>query len=595
MDLVGKVIEDRYEILEEIGKGGNACVYKAHCKMLDRNVAIKVLRDEFENDKEFVKRFNTEAQAAARLSNPHIVSVYDVGCDNGIHYIVMEFVEGETLKKYIDKKGALPWREAAGYIAQICDGLQEAHKNNIVHRDIKPQNIIMTTDGVLKVTDFGIARANTQSTLTAGKNAIGTVHYLSPEQARGGYTDERTDVYSLGVVFYELLTGKLPFEDESPVAIAVKHLQEQAIKPTEIVDGIPKTVEQIVLKMMEKDQMERYANIGDIIKDLRHVLDNPDVPLDNISSLLDDDGDRTIKMPAVDKKAIHDYEKSLKKNKDKEQEDNSSEEEKVDKIRNINEQRALRAQKKKERRLTAIAIAAAVAVIVGLSVLFINITGGGFGVFSGNKDTVEIPSLVGMTIDEARDEYKDQFSIIVSERVPSSEKPGTILEQDLKAGTKREKRDDLVIKVTVSTDQQSITVEDCTGMDLREAKEKLELAGFKVSVTEKKGEKGEPDKVLSQEPKGGTKAIFGDLVILYVSRNTELEATSAPDETGDDDEDKPSNNEKPEATQKPTSNNSDNNSDNGNNNSGNGADTNNGGNTNTGGNSNSGDGSGLID
>ena len=188
MDLVGKVLADRYEIREEVGKGGMAQVYKAWCNLLNRYVAIKVLKEEFKDDKEFVRRFNVEAQAAAGISNPHVVSIYDVGCENGLYYIVMEYIEGITLKEYIEEKGKLPWREAAGFAAQICEGLEAAHKSHVIHRDIKPQNIIMTPEGILKVTDFGIARATSQATMTMANSAIGTVHYLSPEQARGGYT-----------------------------------------------------------------------------------------------------------------------------------------------------------------------------------------------------------------------------------------------------------------------------------------------------------------------------------------------------------------------------------------------------------------------
>lgn len=198
MNMIGKEIDGRYEILEEIGKGGMAHVYKSRDKSLNRLVAVKVLKEDYKDDKEFVRRFNVEAQAAASLSNPHIVSIYDVGCENGMHYIVMEYIEGETLKEYIDRVGVLPWREAANYSIQICEGIEEAHNNSVIHRDIKPQNIIMASDGVLKVTDFGIARASTQATMTmANNNTIGTAHYLSPEQARGGYTDERN-----GHLFY---------------------------------------------------------------------------------------------------------------------------------------------------------------------------------------------------------------------------------------------------------------------------------------------------------------------------------------------------------------------------------------------------------
>ena len=280
MNMIGKEIDGRYEILEEIGKGGMAHVYKSRDKSLNRLVAVKVLKEDYKDDKEFVRRFNVEAQAAASLSNPHIVSIYDVGCENGMHYIVMEYIEGETLKEYIDRVGVLPWREAANYSIQICEGIEEAHNNSVIHRDIKPQNIIMASDGVLKVTDFGIARASTQATMTmANNNTIGTAHYLSPEQARGGYTDERTDIYSMGVVMYEMLTGQLPFDDNSPVAIAIKHLQETATPITDINPDVPNALEQIVMKAMSKEQDSRYSSITDMISDIKKVLANPNVNL----------------------------------------------------------------------------------------------------------------------------------------------------------------------------------------------------------------------------------------------------------------------------------------------------------------------------
>ena len=230
---------NRYEILEKIGVGGMATVYKARCKLLNRNVAIKVLKDEFANDAEFIKRFQIEAQAAASLSHPNIVSIYDVGNEDNMHYIVMELIEGETLKDIITRKGKLDWREAVDIAAQIAAGLAKAHANHIIHRDIKPHNIIITKDGVAKVTDFGIAKAVSNSTINAFGSTIGSVHYFSPEHARGGYTDEKSDIYSLGVVLYEMVTGKLPFDGDTPVSVALKHIQETPKEPIEINKDIP--------------------------------------------------------------------------------------------------------------------------------------------------------------------------------------------------------------------------------------------------------------------------------------------------------------------------------------------------------------------
>jgi serine/threonine-protein kinase len=276
MDMIGKILGNRYEIQEKIGTGGMATVYKARCRLLNRKVAIKILRDEFATDAEFIKRFQIEAQAAASLSHPNIVSIYDVGNDDGMHYIVMELIEGKTLKDIINEKGKLPWTQAVNIASQIASGFSEAHSNHIIHRDIKPHNIIITKAGIAKVTDFGIAKAVSNSTINAFGSTIGSVHYFSPEHARGGYTDEKSDLYSLGVVLYEMLTGKLPFDAETPVSVALKHLQEIPMQPIEINPEIPESVNNIVMKAMQKDVNNRYSSANDMNNDLQDALKNPE-------------------------------------------------------------------------------------------------------------------------------------------------------------------------------------------------------------------------------------------------------------------------------------------------------------------------------
>ena len=276
MDLKGRLLANRYEILEKIGSGGMATVYKAKCHVLNRYVAIKILRDEFTTDEEFVKRFNSEAQAAASLSHPNIVSIYDVGNEDNIYYIVMELVRGKTLKQIITEEGALPWKWSVNIAMQIASALETAHKNNIVHRDIKPHNIIITEDGVAKVTDFGIAKAVSNSTITAFGTTIGSVHYFSPEQAKGGYTDAKSDIYSLGVVMYEMLTGRVPFDSDTSVSVALKHMQEAPVPPMEINENIPKAVNDIILKAMEKEPMARYQTATAMLRDLSMALKDPD-------------------------------------------------------------------------------------------------------------------------------------------------------------------------------------------------------------------------------------------------------------------------------------------------------------------------------
>lgn len=279
---IGMMIGDRYEILEKIGTGGMSDVYKAKCHKLNRMVAVKVLKQEFSENANFVSKFRTEAQAAAGLMHPNIVNVYDVGDENGIYYIVMELVEGITLKKYIEKKARLSVKEAITIAIQICLGIEAAHNNHIIHRDIKPQNVIISKEGKVKVTDFGIAKAATSNTITS--NVMGSVHYTSPEQARGGFSDEKSDVYSLGITLFEMLTGRVPFNGDTTVAIAIKQIQEEMPSPREYVSEIPLSVEQIVLKCTQKSPDKRYQNMGELIDDLRHSFTNPDDDFVKIAS-----------------------------------------------------------------------------------------------------------------------------------------------------------------------------------------------------------------------------------------------------------------------------------------------------------------------
>ena len=269
---IGMLLSDRYEILEKIGSGGMSDVYKARCHKLNRLVAIKVLKQEYSTDKNFVTKFWAEAQSAACLAHPNIVNVYDVGNDQSIYYIVMELVEGVTLKKYIERKGKLEIRESIGIAMQVCQGMEAAHDQNIIHRDIKPQNIIISRDGKVKVTDFGIARA--ASTQTISSNAMGSVHYISPEQARGGYCDERSDIYSMGIVMYELLTGELPFKGDNAVEIALKHLKEPITDIREKVSTIPNSIVNIIKRATAKNPKNRYNDAREMHEDLKTCLDD---------------------------------------------------------------------------------------------------------------------------------------------------------------------------------------------------------------------------------------------------------------------------------------------------------------------------------
>ena len=543
MNLVGKVLADRYEIREEIGKGGMAHVYKAWCNLLNRYVAIKVLKEEFRNDKEFIHRFNVEAQAAAGISNLHVVSIYDVGYQDGFYYIVMEYIEGVILKEYISEKGSLPWREAVSIAAQICEGLAAAHKANVVHRDIKPQNIIMTPDGILKVTDFGIARASSQATTTTtGGQAIGTVHYISPEQARGGYTDQRTDIYSLGVVLYEMLAGKMPFEGESPVAVAIKHIQEKPMPIREIRADVPRAVEAITLKAMEKEQNARYATAEEFLDDLNRALNDPGAITAGAKD--EDEMGSTIKMDSIDDKTIDAYEKAHPVEKKVEQTSEKRERVSTREARRMREIEAQKkkAQKKKDRLITWGAVVAALLVVGLLWFGFSAITGGSIRL---SDDKVEIPNLVGMDIEKARDQYRD-YSIVLVDEKKSDKKDGTILEQTPKGNEEVFASENMVIQVVVSVGKESVEVPDYVEMKSDKAQTKVKKDGFQVNVEERYSDSAEEGVVFAQEPVAGTTVSEGTLVTLFVSKG---EKEEDPQDVGSTEE--PGTTEDPQGSTEP--------------------------------------------
>jgi len=287
MNLIGRMLANRYEILEKIGVGGMATVYKAKCHVLNRFVAVKVLKEEFITDIEFIRRFKSEAQTAASLTHPNIVSIYDVGNEGDVYYIVMELIKGKTLKEIILEDGKLPWKWSVNIAIQIASALETAHKNNLIHRDIKPHNIIITEDGMAKVTDFGIAKAVSNSTITAFGTTIGSVHYFSPEHAKGGVTDAKSDIYSLGIVMYEMLTGRVPFDADTPVSVALMQVQDDPIEPRKLNPQIPISVNNIILKAMQKDPADRYQSATEMLIDLSTALKRPDEDFVNMNKKFD--------------------------------------------------------------------------------------------------------------------------------------------------------------------------------------------------------------------------------------------------------------------------------------------------------------------
>ncbi len=505
MNIIGKLLGGRYEIIKEVGCGGMACVYLAQCKLLNRKVAVKVLRPELAKDKEFLRRFETEAQAAAGLSHPNIVSVYDVGMDGDLQYIIMEYVEGRTLKEYIDEQKLLPWQEAVNYAAQICEALKHAHKNGVVHRDIKPHNIIMTNDGVLKVTDFGIACAATKNTVTISGNAIGSVHYFSPEQARGGVTDAKSDIYSLGIVMYEMLTGKVPFDGESHVSIAIKHIQEKPVSPKEYNVAVPLAVEAIVMKAMEKMQENRYESASAMLADLHTAEVAPEfVPV--IKNTNDDFG-KTVKFKETDE-VINKVREIGKKEYEK------------SKIQTKEEQ-----DKDKKTIMWAAITSAAIiiAFVVGLVAYFGSIGGGA---------ELNVPDVIGMDFEEAKEKYKkDNVNIVMIQEVDSTEfEKGEIVEQDPKDGTLKKTPFD--ISVTVSKGIKTSNLSNYERQEYTNVEFELKNLGFEVVKEEEHSETIPKETVIKTNPEAGSSVKTGEKIIVYVSKGPQLDMFPMPNLVG---------------------------------------------------------------
>ena len=504
MNLIGKNLGNRYEILKEIGAGGMAYVYLAQSKLLNRKVAVKVLRPELAQDKEFLHRFEVEAQAAACLNHPNIVGIYDVGQDyideHPINYIVMEYVEGITLKEYIDKQKVLPWREALNYGIKICEGLRHAHKNGVVHRDIKPHNIIITKDGEVKVTDFGIACAVTKNTVTITKSAIGSVHYFSPEQARGGITDAKSDLYSLGIVLYEMLTGKLPFDGDSHVSIAIKHIQERPISPKDINVSIPLAVENIVLNAMQKRPEDRYPSAEEMLVDLHSAEASPDVTIQNTHS--DDDFGKTMK--------FKDTEEVIKKVQEIEQE-TPKESEKSNKG---NDKKTI---------MWAVISSVCLVLVFGIGIASY------LGAFSGGSKEEEVPKLVGELYEDVKKEYeKDNINIVMIQEVDSAKyDQGVIVSQDPQPGTVKKTPFD--VSVTVSKGSKKSRIINYERQEFTNVEFELNNLGFEVTKVEENSSTIPKDTVIRTEPKAGESIETGSEIIVYVSVGPELGMIPMPD------------------------------------------------------------------
>ena len=513
--MIGKILGGRYEILEKIGSGGMSVVYRAHCLKLNRDVAVKVLRNDLDGSDDFIKRFNVEAQAAASLTHPNIVSVYDVGSENDTHYIVMELVTGVTLKEYVKCKTVLKWQEALKIGQKIASALEEAHSKHIVHRDIKPQNIIVTSDGNIKVTDFGIAKAATTSTVSIDNDVLGSVHYISPEQARGGYVDEKSDIYSLGIVMYEMLTGKVPFEGETPVAVAMKHIEETPVSPRTLNSDIPEGIEAIVLKAMNKETRFRYQTICEMKDDLDIAAKDPDAVY--IPENIPDDAP-TQKVPTLRTKEVI---LNLGPN-GPEYTDASVKREKPSSGRKLS---------KKDKRTIILAVIASV-LIVFCGSLFVASALYDFSIFSFSNSEELVPNLVGMTVEEAEKELEGtKFTLVEGEKRASSEyDEGVIIEQSPKA--KRTVKDNTEITVVVSAGSKEITLDDYTNEEYRSVELELKQLDLDVKIVFEQDEEVEENYIIKQSPVAGKTIKTGGTVTLYVSEGNHEGETTVPNLIG---------------------------------------------------------------
>lgn len=539
----GMFLADRYEIIEQIGTGGMADVYKAKCHKLNRYVAIKVMKSEFSQDKTFVSKFWAEAQSAAGLTNPNVVNVYDVGVENGIYYIVMELVEGVTLKKYIEKRGKLPYKEAVSIAIQVANGMDAAHKHNIVHRDIKPQNIIISKEGKVKVTDFGIAKVASTATINTSAS-MGSVHYISPEQARGGYSDERSDIYSLGITLFEMLTGTVPFDGDTAVSVAVQHIQDTIPAPSQLVEGIPVSVDKIVLKCTQKKTDRRYQSAYDLIVDLKKSLVMPEDDFVKLAPMYDTSVNDNYAQTDSDDEDIDEQEEDdgllgedtfadIDDNIDEEEDDNDIDDESNDKLELI---------------MKCIGIGIAVIILIITIFVVVKLIGSGKSssnnnsqasnqvttAVSGNSkasDMVTVPYVVGMTKDDAISAlnkvglgYKavTQSSDTVAEN--------SVINQGNVGGSKVEKNSQIVLTISSGRETKNVTVPNVKSKTEEEAKELIENVNLVVSVDYVYSSTVEAGKVVKYSPSGTVTE--GTTVTIEVSRGKQVTKATVPNVIG---------------------------------------------------------------
>lgn len=555
---IGSFLSDRYEILSKVGAGGMSDVYKAKDHILSRFVAIKVLKQEFSEDSSFVTKFRAEAQSAAGLEHPNIVNIYDVGSENGLYYIVMEYVEGITLKTYIEKKGQLSFKESASIAIQVARGIEAAHNKNIIHRDIKPQNIIISTDGKVKVTDFGIAKATSSNTISS--DVMGSVHYASPEQARNGFVDGRSDIYSLGIVMFEMVTGRVPFDGDTTVAVALQHLQEEIARPSIYAPDLPISFEKIILKCTQKTPDRRYQTIEELLTDIRRSLAHPDEDFVTIAPLVDGGKTKVISPEELDKikegrgvaedlndddiDADNGDEYADDEDDDDEYDESLLDDDADDEDEDDDDDGKL-LNPKMDKAITIMGIVTAVIIVIVIIYLALSVAG--VFKFGGKKNSEsqqtesqtqtesesesetqtetegQMIDIRGMSVEDAQkavDRLKLDLTVFAFETKQSDEKDGTILDQDVKAGdtVKRGSQINVVIAGKGDSTSEMVKIPSVIGKTKSSAKSTLESAGF--SVTFEYGDYNDSvaaDVVTAQSPSAKKQAAKGSTVTVTLS------------------------------------------------------------------------------
>ena len=547
---IGRLLDDRYEVLEVIGTGGMAVVYKALDHRLNRQVAIKILKDEFSGDEEFRRRFRAEGEAVAMLSHPNIVQVYDVSSSDAANYIVMELIDGISLKQYMEVKGVLNWKETLHFAMQIARGLEHAHSRGIVHRDIKPHNVMVLKDGSVKVMDFGIARVMSKSN-TLTKEALGSVHYISPEQAKGGYTDSRSDIYSLSVVMYEMMTGRPPFDGESPVAVAIQHINGGAPKPSTLNPNIPVGMEQIILKGMALDPKDRYASATEMIQDMEEFRKNPAIdfqyqatgPAERpiaIRGIPQTYPKSTAERVAASRSANPQprtggtgrlpqqpaqAQQNARRPAASEQTRRTATSQNTEAVRRAAMQRKREEQRRREERnriATIAVIVCSVVAIIAVGAFLIAVFNG--ALLNKDKDLVEVPYLIGVDYsDELISKYSDFTIRFQPQQYDSTYQKGQIMAQEPAGGSRVTKGTEIVITVSLGEEPAVKVMENLVGVSMEEAKSYLSGQGFVPLIRQEASDTVEAGKVIRTDPESGVQLTDGQTISVWVSTGPENE------------------------------------------------------------------------